>query len=615
VADLLSIGKSIWTADELATDGRGWSFNLAIFRVSFLAGAVLPWALSNFFWIREVLGTLPRTLWVPVSFYRFLPFAVFSSVSLATALSVLNLALVCLGIVGLFTRSALAVSTILSLYLFGLSENFGKINHFHHLVWFMGLLAAGPAGRCLSIDSLRSAIKAADQRSLGISKWPYDALWTLRYVWALMGALYFYPGFAKLWIALFRGWASPENLRNIMWSKWFETLRYDLYTTLPPRADLLPDRLLALAGWGVIVFEVGFIVLALIRALRPCAFLGGLLFHVSNGIILRIWFTTLFAVYPGLIDWSALSRGWRRSSEPLRVFYDGSCQMCRRTIAILQSLDIGNALHLDPILTEADRPPEFPELSYEMLTRDLYAAEGRSVTSGYDSYVTISRRMVLLWPLSLLLRLPLVAAVGRNIYRRVADSRHCALVPPPKTPSSETVSSTTLVHLIGATLLLFEVFVSSIMLLHAEMARQTAKYLPFAAPTIERFATLRFVWPFDKYPTFAYRQAREVQMLEVRWLCPSGEVRAAPHDYVSAFRDSGTAWAIVADNSITDPEDIRNRALSLARSLWKYEFSSIRSSAQIARVYRVRYKLASGNPPAVLLNETLLYSFPLETVE
>ncbi|MCA9245193.1 MAG: hypothetical protein KDA32_14645, partial [Phycisphaerales bacterium] len=56
---------------------------------------------------------------------------------------VLALRVACgLVIVGLFTRPAAIISAILSLYVLGLPQVFGKVNHYHHLLWFATLLAA-----------------------------------------------------------------------------------------------------------------------------------------------------------------------------------------------------------------------------------------------------------------------------------------------------------------------------------------------------------------------------------------------------------------------------------------------------------------------------------------
>lgn len=301
-------------ADELATNENGWSFNLALFRIAFLGLAVLPWAIRNLGWIDHILPSLSADVWTPISFFQFIPSAVLSSVALAKALALLNLFCILCGLVGLCTRTSLAFSTVLSLYLFGLTENQGKIDHFHHLIWFMALLAAGPSGLRLSVDALWRG-RRNPEVNFARRRYPrFDSLWTLRYVWILLGVLYLIPGLAKLEQTFTAGWASATNLQHVLWRKWLEVLLYAPHSGHPLRVDQSPPWMLELAGIGVILFETGFLFAILFRRLRPWLVLAGLAFHVGNGLVLQIWFTTLLPVYVALIDWDALWR-WFRSGR------------------------------------------------------------------------------------------------------------------------------------------------------------------------------------------------------------------------------------------------------------------------------------------------------------
>ena len=113
-------------ADEIRNDDRGWTYNLALFRVVFLAG-LLPFAIDNANWMARILPTIPPALWEPVSFYRYLPLELLGHAGLAHALALVNLGLIVMALLGIFTRASLAGATVLSLYLFGLPQNMGKI--------------------------------------------------------------------------------------------------------------------------------------------------------------------------------------------------------------------------------------------------------------------------------------------------------------------------------------------------------------------------------------------------------------------------------------------------------------------------------------------------------
>ena len=156
--------------------------------------------------------------------------------------------LAALGLVGVFTRWTLGLAAVMSLYVLGLPQNQGKVDHYHHLIWFMALLAVGPSARFLSVDAVRAAIRHGARGALEPVLPPGAALSTLRYVWALFGLVYLAPGLAKLERALTSGWASAENLRSILWIQWFERSLYSSGFEPPGRVAGLPGPLLTLAG-------------------------------------------------------------------------------------------------------------------------------------------------------------------------------------------------------------------------------------------------------------------------------------------------------------------------------------------------------------------------------
>ena len=610
--------KSLVQADERATDGRGWSFNLDIFRIVFLATAVFPFAFRNLIWIENILPSLPRTVWTPVSFYRVIPFELVTSVGPARVLAFANLALILLGLAGLFTRQVIGCATLASVYLFGLMENQGKVDHFHHLIWFMALLAIGPSGRFLSIDSIRGAIRRADCGSVEPPAVGFDALWILRYVWLLLGLLSLIPGIAKLEKAVTAGWSSAGNLSNIIWAKWLELLLYVPGATLPPRADLLPPPLLHLAGIGVIAFEIGFIFLCLFRRSRLVAAFAGLMFHTGNGIILNIWFTTLIPAYVALIDWAFLLRKLDRNQALLMVLYDGQCRMCRRTMAILKSLDVGRILYPKEVTSEFKGLEEHPDITFEAVSRDLLTIQGAQVRAGYDAYVQIARRLVLLWPVAVLMQLPFIDFIGRKVYRRIADSRSCALITSSAASRRERASAMkpSWLHTIVIAILVCQLSVSSMLFLYDELPNFVGRLPGPARHLVRGFAGLRPVWPYDHYPTFSYRAANDVEIWEARWVLRSGgEVRATPRAYDVAFGNSGMIWSMV-NETCRQPASDRCQAKSsqLVRTLWRSESSAVRSTVIGVRVYRARYWLGFDDLKKALQSQVFVGEFPIGSV-
>ena len=315
--------RGAFKSDEILTTPRNWAVNLAIFRIVFLLFGAMPLALDFLRWTHTILPGIAPDMWIPFSFYRLLPIGLLGNVALGRVLAVADIVLILFGVVGYRTRSSIALATLISLYGFGLVGTLGHMDHQHHVIWFMTLLAAGPSGRFLSLDSLILAKRNADRDEIESSFRGLAALWTLRYIWVLMGLVYLGPGIAKLQSSLTDGWASSVNLRTIMWKRWLQLYWYDPHWGKLVRADSLPAWVLTTLGAGVVAFEIGFIFAVSFRRLRPYLALWGMAFHIGNALVLKIWFGTLAAAYVGLIDWTAVWRfvSRRARASPL-VFHD-----------------------------------------------------------------------------------------------------------------------------------------------------------------------------------------------------------------------------------------------------------------------------------------------------
>jgi predicted DCC family thiol-disulfide oxidoreductase YuxK len=596
-------------ADEVMNDHRGWAFNLAVFRIIFLSFAVLPSALGMVRWTGVTMPGLPLTVWAPVSFYRALPLEVISNSAFAHPLALADVGLIVMGILGIWTRCMLTLATLVSVYLFGLVENQGKIDHFHFLVWFMAILAVGPSGHFLSVDSWVHAVRSADQGSIDAAAPQGSGLWALRYVWLLMGLIYLFPGLAKLESALTRGWATGGNVQGILYEAWFKCLLYSPGCELPwPRVDTLPAPLLTTAAIVVILFEIAFIALVLFRPLRPAAFLGGVAFHLGNGWFMGIWFKSLLIAYVCLVDWTGLARTlWRRvDGTRLLVLYDGACGMCRRTVALLRSIDALDAL--DPVPADRDDPRRgrHPHITDDMLARDMYAMDRELVTCGYDAYVQMAKRIPLLWPLVPVMKLPFVVSAGRLVYRRVAHSRTCSLVPnlsvSPRTRGVQLGA----VHWVGGVLIALEAGVAGGML----GADFSSHHLSTAHPArrlLEAFAWRQFVWPFDVFPTFANTHPSAVTIWEARVvLVNQEEVRLDAHTYAATFGSRARPWQVMR-GVLSEPDQARHRMRSqdVVRALWRNVSRDIAEHAVAIRIYHVRYRLGPAGPQ--VLSQELLH--------
>jgi predicted DCC family thiol-disulfide oxidoreductase YuxK len=105
------------------------------------------------------------------------------------------------------------------------------------------------------------------------------------------------------------------------------------------------------------------------------------------------------------------------------VLYDGRCRFCRSQIAVLRGLDLSGRLAFTS-LHDPSVPRDFPELAPEDLHRQMYVVDSRGLArGGADAVRYLSRRLVLLWPLALLLHVPGTMPIWQSLYAFVARHR------------------------------------------------------------------------------------------------------------------------------------------------------------------------------------------------
>lgn len=366
-------------------------------------------------------------------FYRFLPV----SVEVASPLLTVAIVTTIMAIFGLFTRVTTVVSVLLGIYLIGIPQLSGKVNHLHHIMMIGAVLACSRCGDALSIDAVIRAFRGADR---GVVAPPHRGVrygLPIRVAMMVLATVYFFPGF---WKVATNGpqWVFSNNLENHMLQKWFE-----LETYTPP----IPLHKAPFSGPGgalfAVVFEFGLPFALLWKRTRVIWAAMGLAFHNLTNLLMNISFITLQVMYVMFVDWQRLLRwiGKRMFGERLRVLYDGNCGLCRRTMAVLGVLDWLQQLKPVNALKRADVEAEgLGFLEDAALVQDMHSAwrdggrgtgdEGETgwrTAKGFDAYQQIAWRVPLLWPLLPVIYLPPVVAMGWKVYRRVADSRACRI--------------------------------------------------------------------------------------------------------------------------------------------------------------------------------------------
>ncbi|MEE3220435.1 MAG: type II secretion system F family protein, partial [Planctomycetota bacterium] len=271
--------------------------NLAVLRICVFAllfpgfnHAVLGWHLQ-----------LPESLCVPPLGLDWAAGTILfngqAALAAAVALSIMCICAMC----GAFTRWTVPLATILALWIYGVPQFDGKVDHnAHHLIWFAMLLSVSPCGHALSIDALRSAWKNPTWSSKKLWRCSQGYALPMRFVWLLMGIIYFFPGAWKLW-SCGLDWALTDNLKYHLYFKWAElggwqpSIRIDRYPLLYRAAGLM-----------TIVFEIGFIFCILTTRGRAIALVAGIMFHRGVSMFMRIAFWPLEWCYVSLVDWQRL---------------------------------------------------------------------------------------------------------------------------------------------------------------------------------------------------------------------------------------------------------------------------------------------------------------------
>ncbi len=512
--------------------------NLAITRIAvFLTLFVFTWELDavTFARLPEILEVAPSGLGPLIAALPRDPDVV--------GWLVLALRAACLlAVVGLFTRPAAVLTALLSLYVLGLPQIFGKVNHYHHLVWFAALLAASRCADALSFDAIFAARRRADRGDIRPPPAGIAYGRPLRMLWLLFGLIYFFAGFHKLWAGGV-DWIFSDNLKHYMYMVWRQ---FTDDWRPAARLDRFPLAL-RIGAIATIVFELTFVFAILFRFTRILAFFAGLAFHNMTYLILRIRFTTLQTMYVALVDWRAVFDwiGARLFPRPMIVLYDGNCRMCRRAGAIMCALDLLRRLEfvngMDRAAVERAGVGRFDAAT---LAIDMYAVVGERAWAGYDAYRALLARMPLFWPIWPLLWLWPIPAVGRGIYRRVADTRGCSIVAPP--PAGEIVPGETgnrgrPAMVVGAALI--------------------------AGVAIWGIREDVRGWPFACYPTFGYLfEAPTWDEIAIEAIDITGaRRRLSPEDFLGDLRPARRVWLVKAIVRTTDPDRRAQRLEAMLR--------------------------------------------------
>jgi Vitamin K-dependent gamma-carboxylase len=307
-------------------------FNIAVFRIIFFCYILISFNGKRILWFSHLPSDLQ---FPPVGMKHFLSVVPITPDIVQKAM-ILFIVFSFLAMVGCFARAASFFAAICGIYVLGIPEFYGEVAHNNHLIWFMLILSASRCSDVLSIDSIWKAFREADQGRIPRNKNSEEYALPLRFIWLLMGEIYFFPGIFKASLPNV-SWAFSDNLKYQLYNQWFERGGWLPFF----RIDQHP-LLYKMCGLGVIIFELTFIFLVLFPALRYIAAISGILFHNMTRLFMKVGFFDLQICYVSFINWAVIfvKIGKRVFKEPRPVRYEGGSKSYRRKMAVLAKFDI-----------------------------------------------------------------------------------------------------------------------------------------------------------------------------------------------------------------------------------------------------------------------------------
>ena len=286
-------------ADNLTSYFRekGHPINLAIFRIV-ISAWTLYYLCDSYI---PLLSAVPSELHIfPYGWGRIAQYIdLFNAQTIVTIQTIAIVACVC-SLIGICSRTSCIVMGIASIYVLGLYNFFGKVDHgAFHLIPAALLLGVTRCGDAFSVDNLFK--KSSSGESIAY-KLP------LQFFMLHLGIYYFFSGFHKfVSVSDWWTWAFSDNPKILLYQKWFAG---DFYPAF--RMDQFP-LLLQWSMFAVLLWEIAFVFILFIPKLRIALVSFGVVFHSAVLVLMRINFFALMSSYVAVIDWFRMGKKQNRT--------------------------------------------------------------------------------------------------------------------------------------------------------------------------------------------------------------------------------------------------------------------------------------------------------------
>ena len=334
-------------------------------------------------------------------------------------------ALVCVTL-GLFTRTTIVIAAVLYVAELGVLRSFYFFSHIGLVPWYsLVVLAFTRCGEGFSLDRMIRIWRQLPTPDPEVATRYYA--WARWMVWFSVAITYVLAGLSKLGNSGWRWWEGT-NLMALVYRNALNASRGEMNGFLT--STWVPHWAYTVMGIVSLLVELGAVLLLfskLARLVLP-AILAAM--HYGIIVVMAIPFTDLILIQAIFYDWRKI-RLWigdriRARRVPWVLLYDSYCPLCRRTVALLDGVDL-----FDRVQYQSFRTTDFDAFNARHgVTTDkawadkemLLVREGK-VYGGFDAYRQMSAMMPLLWPIAPLMWLPGVSHLGRAMYAWVAARR------------------------------------------------------------------------------------------------------------------------------------------------------------------------------------------------
>ena len=246
-----------------------------------------------------------RAFWEPLWFFvRFhIPLVPGNVMGVIQLIWKSSLALSC---IGLFTRVSTIVSFLLSPYLFGIPQSFGKTHHLDAILVFIFLvMAVARCGDAWSADHLIRTVRRRDPGAHEPAIASGEYRWPVRMVWFLMSLVFFAAGVSKLRHSGL-AWVTSETMAIFLVQHQYHIAdedpltKWGLYLAQQP---LLPHLLAAVS----LALEVGYPLALFSRRARWFFVPGAALMQIGIRVLLGPDFEQLLICNVFWVPWDRLA--------------------------------------------------------------------------------------------------------------------------------------------------------------------------------------------------------------------------------------------------------------------------------------------------------------------